>query len=454
MQQRIAAILALDVADFSRLMADDHTRTIKELNRILREVVRPEIERHSGRLFKLLGDGALAEFPSASAAIVAGHSIQRDLAQSAIKLRGGIHVGDITEQGGDRFGDAINIAARLQAEAPPGGLFISQIAAHMAGGNVGVGMRSEGTRRLKNIERPIEILSIGDNDDAEQARYARFAREQQIRFVTSRDGTRLAWSTVGEGRPVIKAPNWIQHLEIDWQSYFAAMLGCIASNHRLIRFDQRGNGLSDWDVQNISLDHFVEDLTAVFDAAGIDRAPIFAISQGSAIAAKFAALHPERVSGILMIGGFAQGRARRSCEPDREAAEALRTFAHVGWDDEYPSIRDHLARMIIPDASHEDHLEFAGQMKSMISAENFLKFREAVDDFDVTDILPDVQCPTLVLHSRRDRLQPIEQGRLMAASIPNARFTAIDSRSHDYPSYDPAWPVVRREIVQFFDEVS
>jgi pimeloyl-ACP methyl ester carboxylesterase len=183
---------------------------------------------------------------------------------------------------------------------------------------------------LRGLPTPIEAISFAGKSDADR----RFSNEQgtrqDIKFTTSADGVRLARASVGEGRPVIKAPNWIQHLELDWENHaIAGLLDCVASCGRLVRFDSRGNGLSDWDAPEISLERFVDDLAAIYEAAGIDRAPIFGLSQGCAIAATFAARHPERVSGLLFFGGYAQGRAHRG-PATADIETALRNMAKAG----------------------------------------------------------------------------------------------------------------------------
>ena len=193
------------------------------------------------------------------------------------------------------------------------------------------------------------------------------------------------------------------------------------THYRLVRFDSRANGLSDWDVAEMTFDHLVDDLELVFDVAGVEQAPILAISQGCAVAAAFAARVPERVSAVVMIGGFPVGRAKRKSKKDQKLARALKEMMTAGWDDDYPSLRDLMADVIVPSASLEDRIRYARDMKDMISPENMGRYRDTVDNLDVTDLLSQVQAPTLVLHCKGDRMQPIEQGRKLAADLPNAR---------------------------------
>lgn len=453
MTRRMAAILALDAAGYTARMSADREATLADLRRVFRETVRPAIAGQGGRIFKLAGDGALAEFPSAAGAILAAAAIQRALAGDAVRLRAGVHVGDVTVEGGDVFGDAVNIAARLEAAAPEGGVLVSRAAADMAGGGLGLALRPLGALRLKGVPRPVEALALDRDAPLREAELRRLSGGQRIRFATSSDGVRLAWTAVGEGPTLVKAPNWIGHLEDDWRSLNAGWLADLAARRRLVRFDQRGNGLSDRGEVALSLERFVDDLEAVFDAAEVARAPIVAYSQGCPIACAFAARRPERVSGLVLIGGFAQGVHVRSEPKHSELIAALDAMGRIGWDGEYPSIRDHFARILAPDAAPEDQETYAAYMHTAISAENFGRFREAVGRLDVTGLLPRVACPALVLHGTGDRLQPVEQGRRLAAGIPDARFVALDTRNHVMPAYDPAWPVALAEIDAFLESL-
>ncbi|MEM9139916.1 MAG: alpha/beta fold hydrolase [Pseudomonadota bacterium] len=456
--RRFAAVVSIDTVGFSRLMEQDGRRLIRALNLIVRRLAVPMIEENDGRLVKLIGDAALAEFPSAGGAVAFSAALQRALAGPSlpydfperIQVRIGIHAGDITTADGDILGEAVNIASRLQAEAQPDGILLSRLVADLAGQDPSVVLRPEGVRRLKNIARPVEALSVdlGGTDIADQRQ--RMTDSQEIRFCRAADGVMLAWTETGAGPPVVKAPNWIGHLEHDLKvANLAPILGAVSTQHRVVRFDARGNGMSDWDVDEITFERFVDDLETVFDEAGIERAPVLAISQGAAVAVAFAARRPERVSAIVMVGSFALGRALRTGAGDKERAAALRAMMQAGWDDEYPSLRDLMAETIIPDASLEDRRLFADLMKIMISPDNMARYRDIVDHLDVRAILSKVEAPCLVLHGRNEKMQPVEQGRKMAAGLPDARFIAYDTRSHVFIDRDACWPQARQDILEF-----
>jgi class 3 adenylate cyclase/pimeloyl-ACP methyl ester carboxylesterase len=461
--RRFAVVLSIDVVGYSRMMQRDAAGLLAALNSVYRALVRPMVAAQGGRIVKLMGDGALVEFPSAFGGVVAAVEIQRAMSKpevscgsaEPIRLRMGLHAGDVIVEGEDIFGDCVNLAQRLQAAAEPGGVLLSGTMAELAGNDLPCRLRAEGRHEFRNIARPIETFSAElFKGDAGAGPEADFAANQEIRFCRTRDGLSLAWTETGEGPTVVRAPHWISHLGLDWQSTHRRMiLGSLSRRFRLVRYDTRGNGLSSRDVEDISFDRLVDDLESVFDVAGVDRAPIFAISQGCAIAAAFAARAPERVSGIVMIGGYPQGRHRRASSKSSAKAEALNAMIGAGWDDPYPSLRDLLANRIVPMASMEERRAFAEQMRQMMSAEELMRYRAVLENTDVTGLLGQVRAPCLVIHCSGDRMQPTEQGQMLAVGIPNARFTTYDSPNHVFTANDPCWPAAEREIHAFLAEV-
>ncbi len=457
-KRRLSAILALDVVGYSAMMSDNAAGVLSVLNDLYKAVVTPAVAAGEGRVVKLLGDGALIEFSSAAQAIQCAVAVQQELRKpdtpyrcpDPLRLRAGLHAGDVVIEGDDIFGDGVNIAARLQAAAQPGGILASRIFCDLAGSDVPARLVREGTRSLKGIANPIEVLSVDFSDTAEEERRASIARSQEVRFLQTRDDVSVAWVSNGEGSPVVKAPHWIGHLELDWRNPgLAPITASLADRHRLVRFDARGNGLSDWNAKDISFERYVDDMEQVFDAAGIERAPIVALSQGAAYSIAFAARCPERVTGLVIIGGFALGRAKRQSKADRDRAKAFSSMMSASWDDEFPSLRDLMAQIIIPNASEEERRLYAEDMRQMITPQNIKRIRKIVDYLDVTPLLPEIEVPCLVCHCTGDRMQPIEQGRALAAGLKNARFIAYESSNHLVTESDPVWPLLERDMHAF-----
>ena len=454
MARQIAAILSLDVVGFTARMAANPDTTMAELNQIFEQVIRPSVKIGNGRIFKLMGDGALVRFGTATEAIATAHAIQKAMLGKPVQLRAGVHVGDVTINGEDVFGDAVNIASRLQAAAPPGGCLISRVTRQIAGGTVGIPLKSEGAMSLKGLSAPLEVLSLDLSGADDQAERARQSARQVIRFATSRDGTRIAWTETGKGRTLVKAPNWVQHLEYDWtQNPMDGWLPHLSNHYRLIRCDGRNNGLSDRGVQDVSFDRFVDDLKAMFDAAGLERAPVFGVSLGAAVAAAFAARHPDRVSSLILMSGFVKGLGKRNRPQDLALGHAMMDLSRDSWDDGYPSGRHLFAQAFFPESSPQDQDRYARFIKMAMTHADYLRVGDSVDVVDIEPLLPDICCPALVLHSDRERMHFKDQGQRLAAGIRNARFVSLDTANNTMPDYDPEWPRALREIEDFLSTI-
>jgi pimeloyl-ACP methyl ester carboxylesterase/DNA-binding winged helix-turn-helix (wHTH) protein len=273
---------------------------------------------------------------------------------------------------------------------------------------------------------------------------------QDIFFCTSGNAVRIAYAKVGTGPPIVKAGNWMNHLEYDWESpIWSHLLHWLASEHQLIRYDARGNGLSDWDVQDLTFDGFVRDLEAVVDAAGLDRFVLFGASQGCAFSIAYAVKHPKRVSKLVLYGGFSRGRRVRGTPVDVEQAEAMLTLMRTGWGQENPAFRQVFTSLFVPGATAQQMDWFNELQRKTTSPENAVRIRKVSDYLNVFDLLPLVSAPTLVLHCRDDAVQPFDEGRLIAANIPRARFVGLEGRNHLILETDPGWPKFRAEVGAF-----
>jgi len=293
---------------------------------------------------------------------------------------------------------------------------------------------------------PVE--AIADAADAGPA-----PEPHRVAFRRSADGTRIAYATSGSGYPLVKAGNWLTHLDHDAQSpLWRPFLDRLNRRFQLVRYDQRGNGLSDWDARDFSLDRFVEDLEAVVDAAGVARFALYGASQGAPIAIAYAARHPERVSHLILHGGYEKGRLVREAAPDREQGEAILTLIRHGWGRRGSAFIDAFAAMFIPDGDREQIESLADLQRLTTSPENAAALRAAVDRFDVSGVIESVAAPTLVLHARSDSIHPLEQGRQIASRIANAEFVMLESRNHVILPQETAWTALFGAIERFVPE--
>jgi pimeloyl-ACP methyl ester carboxylesterase/DNA-binding winged helix-turn-helix (wHTH) protein len=278
--------------------------------------------------------------------------------------------------------------------------------------------------------------------------------EQEIRFCTTGDGVRLAYATSGTGPLLLKAANWLNHLDFDWHSpIWRHWLRELGSDHRLVRYDERGTGLSDWNVENLDFASWVDDLEAVADAVGAERFDLLGISQGVAVAIAYAVRHPQRVRRLVLFGGYARGWAKRPNHPEAtERRQALLTLTRLGWNQDNPAFRQVWTTQFVPDADEAQARSFNDLQRASTSAENAVRFLEEFGRIDIEDLLPRVTTPALVLHSRDDAAVPFDEGRRVAAGIPGARFVGLESRNHLLLPTEPAWAVFLSEVRSFLAE--
>lgn len=274
---------------------------------------------------------------------------------------------------------------------------------------------------------------------------------QEIRFCTSTDGVRIAYATVGSGPPLVKAANWLSHLEFDWDSpVWLHWLRELSRTHTLIRYDERACGLSDWDVEDYSLDAWVRDLEAVVAALKLERFPLLGISQGGPIAIAYAVRNPGKVSHLILYGSYSRGRMLRDPTPEMlEEREVLLRLAQVGWGKEHPAFRQVFTSLFIPEGSPEQVHWFNDLQRITTSPENAVRIMKAFDSLDVQEMAKRIDIPTLVLHAKDDLRIPFAEGRLLASLIPGARFVPLEGRNHILLENEPSWPRFLNEIRNF-----
>jgi pimeloyl-ACP methyl ester carboxylesterase/DNA-binding winged helix-turn-helix (wHTH) protein len=276
-------------------------------------------------------------------------------------------------------------------------------------------------------------------------------RDQEIRYCRSPAGVRIAYATTGSGPPLVKAANWLTHLDLERDSViWGHWIDALSERHRLVRYDERGCGLSDWRVSEFGLDAWVEDLELVVASAGLTRFPLIGLSQGGAVAIAYAVRHPERVSRLILVGAYARGRLARAetTEEQEEAALDLQ-IGRVAWRRDDPAYRQVFAAQFLADESRDTWDAFNALQRATTSTENVVRFLETFASIDVSALAASVQCPTLVVHARRDRRVPTRQARELAAEIPDSTLRLVDSGNHILTAHEPAWRELVREMHRF-----
>ena len=276
---------------------------------------------------------------------------------------------------------------------------------------------------------------------------------QRIRYLRTSDNVRLAWAESGSGPVLIKAANWLTHLEYEWESpVWRHWIRFFTDHFRFVRHDERGCGMTDWNVGDLSFDRWVEDLETIVEAADV-REPfsLLGISQGAATCIAYAARHPERVSKLILYGAYARGSLRRGDVDGERIYQLVIDLARVGWGNENPAFRQVFTSRFIPEATDEQTRWFNELCRKSISPENAARLLEARASIEVTDLLGKIRTPTLVIHARDDGIAPIAEGRILATGIPGAQFVELDSKNHILLETEPAWPRFCEAVLEFME---
>ncbi|MEO8561741.1 MAG: alpha/beta fold hydrolase [bacterium] len=274
---------------------------------------------------------------------------------------------------------------------------------------------------------------------------------QAIRFCTASDGARIAYATSGAGPPLVKPANWLTHVEYDWESpVWRHWLRTLSTDRTLVRYDERGSGLSDRGLDDLSFEAWVRDLESVVDAAGLERFPLLGISQGCAVAIAFAARHPERVSALVLYGGFVQGSmARARTQEERDQSTMFSRTMRSYWGQDNPAFRLFFAARFVPDGTPEQMRWFSDLQRLTTTPEDAVRLGIVSSEIDVVELARQVRAPTLVLHATNDAVIPFDQGRTVASLIPGARFVALEGRNHVLLEHEPAWARFTNEVDHF-----
>jgi pimeloyl-ACP methyl ester carboxylesterase/DNA-binding CsgD family transcriptional regulator len=270
---------------------------------------------------------------------------------------------------------------------------------------------------------------------------------QTIRFCTSADGTRIAYAVHGAGPPVVRVATWLTHLEYDWESpVWRHWLDALGDHRTVIRYDERGCGLSASDVGDLSLESWVADLEAVVDAAGLERFALLGASQAAAIAVAYAAAHPDRVTDLVLYGGFARGRKLRG---QTEEECAMVAAIPAGWTKGDPAFRRLFSMLFLPNGPPEQMAWYEDLLVKSTTADTAVRLFEARGTLDVRRLAPEVRARTLVIHARGDQVVPVEEGRLLAELIPDARLILLESANHILLADEAAWGYFVSELNAF-----
>jgi pimeloyl-ACP methyl ester carboxylesterase/DNA-binding CsgD family transcriptional regulator len=274
---------------------------------------------------------------------------------------------------------------------------------------------------------------------------------QRVRYLKASDGTRLAWAEAGAGPLLVKAANWLTHLEYDRESpVWKHWIEFFAAHRRFVRYDERGCGMSDWQVGTLSLEQWTADLEAVIDIAQpTGPVTLLGISQGAAACIRYAIRHPARVDRLILYGGYAHGALKRGTPATEPAHRAMIELARCAWGQDNPTFRQVFTSRFIPGGSPEQLQWFNELCLKTTVGEVAARLFEARAVIDIEDLLPQVSVPTLVLHARNDEVVPIAEGHLLASRIPGAEFIELDSRNHVLLEHEPAWRRFREGVLAF-----
>lgn len=277
---------------------------------------------------------------------------------------------------------------------------------------------------------------------------------QRIRFLSTSDGAKLAWAESGHGPLLVKAANWITHLEYEWESpTWSHWLRFFSEHFHFIRYDERGCGLSDWQVPDVSIDRWVDDLAAVIEAAAPgQKVALLGISQGAAACIGYAIRHPERVERMVLYGAYARWYNHRSSAAGANEFRVICEAIRVGWGKENPAFRQLFTSRFLPEGTPEQLASFNELCRRTTTGEIAAALMDARASVNVVELLAQVRVPTLVIHGQQDQIVPLSEGRRIASEIPDAQFVELASKNHVLLEGEPAWPRFKDAVLAFFGQ--
>jgi class 3 adenylate cyclase/pimeloyl-ACP methyl ester carboxylesterase len=438
-KRKLTAILSADVKGYSRLMGEDDVRTIHTLN-AYKEVMAGLIQHHHGRVVDAIGDNLLAEFASVVDAVECAVEIQKELKTRNAELhenrkmefRIGVNLGDVIEEKDKIFGDGVNIAARVESLADGGGICISGTAYDQVEGKLGLSYEHLGEQTVKNIAKPVRVYRVlmesGPSDSANII-------DQHIQFCTTVDGVRIAYSFVGQGPFLVIPPGWVSHLQLQWEHPSARdYLKKGTRNHTFLFYDKHGCGLSERNRTEFTLESEVRPLEAVIDHLELKHVALFGFSCAGPVSIAYAIKYPRRVSHLILYDSYARGEAISTEEFRKSFSSLIRSAWGVGSKT--------LADIFLPGVDVSAIKWFTRLQREAATAEMASKLLDFTYNLNVTDLLPRLRVPTLVIHRKADKAIPFHLGREMASMIPNSRFVPLEGDIH-IPFFGDADAILR-----------
>jgi class 3 adenylate cyclase/pimeloyl-ACP methyl ester carboxylesterase len=493
-QRQLLAIMFTDVVGYTALTERDESAALR-VREQHRELLATLVGQFDGEVVDATGDESFSVFPSALRAVDCALALQGALrSYPDLRLRIGIHLGDVLRRDGEVIGEGVNVAARVRPLAEPGGIAVSEPVYQMVRTRAHVVAESIGSQRFKNVGEAVEVfalesadggpsrskgrskgrsrrwiavaalglttllLAVGlyppTRDSAMSWALLRFpllvgeSMQQEIGFARNpSDGVQLAYAVTGEGPAILAFLGWATHVQEGLGSTLYDPDGLVPlSSHRnrFVRIDGRGFGLSDRDVNDFSLEASVGDLRAVIDALGEEKVGLYTYSSGGPTAIAFAARHPERVSGLVLASTF--GSPFMS-EEQQEAQQRIRAIIAADW--EKPFAANLIVDRLAPEADGVTRRMMAEFLRRSCDGPSIVGFFEETFTHDVRDLARQISVPTLVLHGADDAVVPVEAGRQLAALIPGARFELVEG-GHRHGI--GATPETRAIILDFFNE--
>jgi pimeloyl-ACP methyl ester carboxylesterase/DNA-binding SARP family transcriptional activator len=295
------------------------------------------------------------------------------------------------------------------------------------------------------------VAAVSAPPAADRPRYAPLAT-QQIRRVTTRDGVRLAYATSGTGPPLVKAANWMSHLDLDWGSpIWTPLWQELGRHHTLVRYDERGCGLSDWNVDRdaFTLDAWVRDLETVVDELGLERFPLLGLSHGGVVAIEYAARHPERVSHLVVFGTCSRQTWARATDDERAEMTALGQLIRTSWGGTKPGFRQVYDAKFMPDGPLEAWRAFDDLQRRSTSPQNAYRLWKAFGDLDPSDAALSLDVPTLIMHARGDQVWSYDNAEELHGLIRGSRLVPLESNNHILQAGEPAFGQFIAEVEAF-----